>query len=174
MRYLSIFALLLATSSHAQIQLTPGNPSPPKPPAAKAKPVTPQPVEPSQTDEVVIAPPAKKITNPTAIFTGLDKVTGRIITFDVAINETVQFGALQITPRACYTRPPTETPLTTSFIEVKEKELQGELRKVFTGWVFAASPGLSGVEHAVYDIWLSDCKTTGVELPGKIQNTGKR
>ena len=41
---------------------------------------------------------ADKISNPTAVFNGLDKITGRIITFDVGLNETVQFGTLQITP----------------------------------------------------------------------------
>jgi len=83
---------------------------------------TPQPADtsPKPGDEVVVAPPSQKITNPTAIFSGLDKITGRIISFDVALNETVQFGALQVTPRACYTRPPTETPNTDAFIEVDE------------------------------------------------------
>ncbi|TIT74995.1 MAG: DUF2155 domain-containing protein, partial [Mesorhizobium sp.] len=43
-----------------------------------------------------------RITNPVAEFAGIDKITGRIITFDVYIDETVQFGALQVTPRVCY------------------------------------------------------------------------
>jgi hypothetical protein len=102
--------------------------------------------------------PAQKIANPTAVFAGLDKITGRITAFDVAINETVQFGALQVTPRVCYTRPPTETPSTDSFIEVEEVTLQGEVKRIFTGWTFASSPGLHAVEHPVYDIWLTDCK----------------
>ena len=103
-------------------------------------------------------PPAQKIANPTAVFSGLDKITGRIITFEVAINETVRFGALEVTPRVCYTRPPTETPNTDSFIEVDELTLQGEVRRIFTGWMFAASPGLNAVEHPIYDVWLTDCK----------------
>ena len=37
-------------------------------------------------------------------------MTGRIITFEAALNETVQFGTLQVTPRVCYTRPPTDPP----------------------------------------------------------------
>jgi hypothetical protein len=117
-------------------------------------PATPAP----QNDEVVIAPPAQKIPNNQAVFSGLDKITGRIIAFDVAINETVQFGALQVTPRVCYTRPPTETPNTDAFIEVDEITLQGEIRRLFTGWMFAASPGLHAIEHPIYDIWLADCK----------------
>lgn len=120
-------------------------------------------------DETVIAPPRQRINNQTAVFSGLDKITGRIIAFDVAIDETVQFGALQVTPRVCYTRPPTETPQTTSFVEVDEVTLNGEVRRIYSGWMFAASPGLSGVEHSVYDVWLTDCKQTSPVIPGQAQ-----
>jgi len=113
---------------------------------------------PQPNDEVVVEPPPQRITNPTAVFSGLDKITGRIISFDVAINETVQFGALQVTPRVCYSRPPTETPDTDSFVEVDEVTLQGEIKRIFTGWMFAASPGLHAVEHPIYDVWLTNCK----------------
>jgi hypothetical protein len=113
---------------------------------------------PQPGDEVVTAPPAQKIVNPTAVFAGLDKITGRITKFDVAINETVQFGALQVTPRVCYTRPPTETQNTDAFVQVDEITLQGEVKRIFSGWMFGASPGLHGVEHPIYDVWLTDCK----------------
>ncbi len=120
---------------------------------------------------MVVEPPPQRITNPTAIFSGLDKITGRIITFDVAINETVQFGALQMTPRVCYSRPPTETPNTDAFVEVDEVTLQGEIKRIFTGWMFAASPGLHAVEHPVYDVWITDCKgapnAAVAEAPGQ-------
>ncbi|MGO4527340.1 DUF2155 domain-containing protein [Microvirga sp. 2MCAF35] len=101
---------------------------------------------------------ADRIKNPTAVFSGLDKITGRIVSFEVGIDETVQFGALQMTPRVCFTKPPTETPNTTSFIEVDEPGPDGKNKRVFSGWLFAASPGLHGLEHPVYDIWLVDCK----------------
>lgn len=99
-----------------------------------------------------------KIENPVAVYSGLDKITGRIISFDVYIGETVQFGALQVTPRVCYTRPQTESPLTTSFVQVDEITLNNEVRRIFSGWMYAASPGLHAVEHAVYDVWLTDCR----------------
>jgi hypothetical protein len=101
---------------------------------------------------------ADRIRNPTAVFSGLDKITGRIISFEVAVNETVQFGALQLTPRVCWSRPPTEAPQTTSFVEVDEVTLNNEYRRIFTGWMFASSPGLHGVEHSIYDIWVTECK----------------
>ena len=108
---------------------------------------------------VSIAPArADRITHPTAVFSGLDKITGRIISFEVATNETVQFGSLQITERACYTRPATEAPQTVAFAQVDEIDAKKQYKRIFSGWMFAASPGLNPIEHPVYDIWLTDCK----------------
>src|SRR5436309_3129199 len=109
-------------------------------------------------DEVVTEPPSAKVTNKKASFSGLDKITGRIINFDEDIGETVQFGALRVKTSACYTRPSTEAANTDAFVEVDEITLQGEVKRIFSGWMYAASPGLHGVEHPVYDIWLTDCK----------------
>ena len=78
---------------------------------------------------------ADRIRNPTAVFAGLDKITGRIISFEVAIDETVQCGALQLTPRVCWTRPPTEAPQTDAFVEVDEVTVKNEYRRIFTGWM---------------------------------------
>ena len=108
---------------------------------------------------------AERISNPVAEFSGLDKITGRIISFDVYIDETVQFGALQVTPRACYSRPATEAPQTDAFVEVDEITLDRKVRRIFSGWMFAASPGLHAVDHAVYDVWLADCKTSSAVAP---------
>ncbi len=101
---------------------------------------------------------ADKIKNPTAVFSGLDKITGRIISFEVATDETVQFGSLQVTPRVCYTRPPTEAPQTDTFVEVDEVTSDKDYKRIFSGWMYAASPGLHGIEHPIYDIWLTECK----------------
>ncbi len=103
---------------------------------------------------------ADRIKHPTAVFAGLDKITGRIISFDVAIDETVQFGALQVTPRICYTRPLTEAPLTDAFVEVDDvgSGAANDYKRIFGGWMFAASPGLHAVEHPVFDVWLTKCE----------------
>ena len=126
---------------------------------APANPPPQQPVDtsPRPDDTVVTETPTQKIENARAVFAGLDKITGRTISFDAGVGETVQFGALQVTARACYTRPPTEPTNTDAFVEVDEVTLQGEIKRIFTGWMFASSPGLHAVEHPIYDIWLSDC-----------------
>ena len=105
----------------------------------------------------MVEAPTPHIDNGRAVFAGLDKITGRTTTFDAAIGETVQFGALQVTPRACYTRPATEATNTDAFVEVDEVTLQGAIKRIFTGWMFASSPGLHAVEHPVYDVWLTNC-----------------
>ncbi len=135
------------------------NPLPGLPPGQRQPKTVPQsPATLQPGDEVVTEPPSQKITNKKASFSGLDKITGRIIKFDEDIGETVQFGALRVKTSACYTRPSTEAANTDAFVEVDEITLQGEVKRIFSGWMYAASPGLHGVEHPVYDIWLSDCK----------------
>lgn len=105
---------------------------------------------------------AQKIENPIAIFAALDKVTGRISPLEIPIGVSVKFGALTVTPRVCNTRLPTEPPLTSAFVEIDETKLTGEKLRIFTGWMFAHSPGLHAVEHPVFDVWLTNCKTDEV------------
>jgi hypothetical protein len=108
---------------------------------------------------------ADTVKNPIAIFAALDKVTGRISHLEIPMNKTVEFGALKVTPRVCDTRPPTEAPHTASFVEVDEVKLTGEVQRIFTGWMFAESPGLHAVEHPVFDVWLTSCKTPSAPTP---------
>jgi len=99
----------------------------------------------------------RRLENRTAVFAALDKVTARISKLEAKLGETVRFGALKITPRACYSRPPTEPPKTSTFVEIDEVLLDGKQKRSFTGWMFAESPGLHALEHPVFDVWLTDC-----------------
>jgi hypothetical protein len=110
---------------------------------------------------------AEVVKNPIAVFAALDKVTGRISHLEIPINKTVAFGALKVTPRVCDSRPPTEAPNTSSFVEVDEVKLTGEVQRIFTGWMFAESPGLHAVEHPVFDVWLTNCKTVSAPAPSE-------
>lgn len=103
---------------------------------------------------------AARLENPVAEFSGIDKITGRITKFDVYVNETVQYGALQVTPKVCYSRDDSEAQRIDGFVEVDEITLDRKIRRIFTGWMFADSPGLNAVEHPIYDVWLTGCKKT--------------
>ena len=114
---------------------------------------------------------AARIENKVAVFSGIDKITGRITSFDVYLNETVQFGALQVTPKVCYSRDDTEAQKIDAFIEVDEITLDRKIRRIFTGWMFADSPGLNAVEHPIYDVWLTGCKQESeVPAPSSASN----
>ena len=92
-----------------------------------------------------------------ALLQGLDKVTARITTIEAPLNKPVHFGALEITVRRCFKRPPEESPESAAFLEVREVREGEAPKQLFVGWMFASSPALSALEHPVYDVWVKDC-----------------
>ena len=108
---------------------------------------------------------AERVANPIAVFNGLDKITGVTTTFEIAIGDQKKFGGLVVKPDVCYTRPVTEEPKTTSFVEVQELEADNSRKPVFSGWMFAESPGLNAVEHPIYDVWLTGCRDPNAPPP---------
>jgi hypothetical protein len=101
--------------------------------------------------------PAQAIQMQGAVLQGLDKITARISTIDIAVGQTVSFGSLQITLQACDKHPPEETPESAAFLQVVEQKPGEAPVTRFSGWMFASSPALSAMEHPVYDLWVLDC-----------------
>jgi len=92
-----------------------------------------------------------------AILQGLDKVTARIERIEALNDKPIHFGSLRILVRACVKKPPEELPESATFLEITDVRAdEGEI-PVFSGWMFASSPSLSAMEHAVYDVWVVDC-----------------
>jgi hypothetical protein len=92
------------------------------------------------------------------VLQGLDKVTARVSTIEAPVGQTFRFGTLEIIARHCDKRPPEEPPETTAFIDIWEIKEGQSATSLFRGWMFASSPALSALEHAVYDVWVLDCK----------------
>jgi hypothetical protein len=111
------------------------------------------------------AAPAHAIQMQEAVLQGLDKITARISTIKVAVGETVNFGSLQITLRACDKRPPEETPESAAFLQVVEQKPGEQPVTRFSGWMFASTPALSAMEHPVYDLWVLDCESRDEAAP---------
>ena len=112
---------------------------------------------------------AQRVENAIAVFAALDKVTAAVKQVTVQLNQTGEFRTLKITPRACYTRAPTEPPRTSTFVEIDEIMFDGKEKRIFTGWMFAESPGLnplaaSGVRR-VADGLLAAAARAGAEGP---------
>lgn len=95
----------------------------------------------------------------TVVLRSLDKITARTTTFEVQVGKTVQFGTIYIRPQSCRETPPVEEPESAAFLQVWEKRPDAlDSEWVFSGWMFASSPGLSPMDHPVYDVWVLDCK----------------
>ena len=93
------------------------------------------------------------------VFSTLDKVTARIGRLEMAVDEAALFGTLEIVTRYCHKNPPEERAEVVAFVEVRED--QGKGAKIFSGWMFASSPGLHALEHPIYDLWVIDCHGIG-------------
>jgi hypothetical protein len=93
----------------------------------------------------------------TAELQALDKVTARISVIEALVDQPVSFGTLVIRVGACHRRPPDDPPDSAAWLEIRDTR-PGAAEVPFRGWMFAASPGLSMLEHAVYDIRVLACK----------------
>ena len=99
------------------------------------------------------------IDSETAELQLLDKITARISTKLVRVGGVAEFGTLEFRVHYCAFRPPEEPPENAAFIMIYDngygdKKLQNVL---FSGWMFASSPAISGLEHPVYDVTLLSC-----------------
>ncbi|MDJ0387924.1 DUF2155 domain-containing protein [Roseomonas sp. E05] len=93
----------------------------------------------------------------TAKLQALDKVTARVTVLDLPLNKPLRFGTLQIVVRACDARPPEEVPDAAAWLEVLETRKDPKGVPVFRGWMFANAPGVSTLEHPVYDLRVLEC-----------------
>lgn len=104
--------------------------------------------------------PAEDHVRPTLIMRGLDKITARAFDIAAPLNVPVRFATLTITARYCYSTPQSETPETAAFVQIDDQRPDQKLKHVFSGWMYASSPGLNGMEHPLYDVWVIFCKTS--------------
>ena len=102
------------------------------------------------------------IESQTAELQLLDKITARISTKSVPVGGGTEFGTLKLRVHYCAYRPPEEPPENVAFIMIFDNGYAEEKPKkfekaLFSGWVFASSPAISGLEHPVYDVTLLSC-----------------
>ncbi|MGH6942814.1 MAG: DUF2155 domain-containing protein [Geminicoccaceae bacterium] len=111
-----------------------------------------------------------------AVLQALDKVTARVSPLRAPLGEPVRFGSLEIVARACRKTPPTEPPESAAFLEVRElppaSDPDAPPTQIFSGWMFASSPGVSALEHPVYDLVVVDCEEP-IEAPQAGQSDGE-
>ncbi len=93
------------------------------------------------------------------ILQGLNKVTGKTSRLEGPAGTLLTFGNLQIVARRCWKSDPFERPENAALLDISETRPGEPPRQVFLGWMFSSSPGLSGLEHPVYDITVLGCET---------------
>ena len=87
----------------------------------------------------------------------LDKGTARTMTFDAKVGSTLRFGPLYIRVQSCQKSSPIDEPESAAFLQIWEVDTEDNADWVFSGWMFASSPGLSPMDHPIYDVWVLDC-----------------
>jgi hypothetical protein len=94
----------------------------------------------------------------TAQLQALDKVTARVSVIEARVGQPVQFDTLTIVVRACHARPPDEVPDAAAWMEITDSRAPAGSAPAFRGWMFANAPGVSMLEHPVYDIRVLECR----------------
>lgn len=103
---------------------------------------------------------AATIDRPVAQLRGLDKITARTLPIEAPVGQAVTFGTLTITVRACRIAPPEDPPENAAFLEIVDEPPGQEARRIFSGWMFASSPGVAAMDHPVWDVWVVRCAET--------------
>lgn len=101
-------------------------------------------------------------------FSLLHKVTAKVREISLRSGEEVTIDELTLVMHDCLSTPPEEPPETKTFLQVFEFK-NGADRQLFSGWMFASSPGIHALEHPVYDLWATACKTEdGLDYTGEL------
>lgn len=135
--------------------------------APAAKPAVAPPAAESTAAPDETAPPQLLANAPGTVLMlrGLDKITGRPTDIAAPIGKPVQFATLTITARYCYSTPASETPETSAFLQIEDHRPDQGAKRVFSGWMYASSPGLNGMEHPLYDVWVINCSNGAPNTP---------
>ena len=118
--------------------------------------------QPAPTASVNIGPAPVQpgtVAHPVLELRALDKITGRASILLAPLDMPVKFKTLTIVARHCYSTPQTETPETSAFLQIDDLLPDKSERHVFSGWMYASSPGLNGMQHPLYDVWAITCRT---------------
>lgn len=153
----------LRPAQPTQVSPAIANPNPP----ASPKPIAPTATKPSVTTPAKPVEPTKRPRYTIAILQALDKVTTETMRFEAPIGQPIRYKTLVFTVRACETAASDEVaPESAAYVVVDtQPKAQGGRaappgRQIYKGWMYASSPGLSPLQHPVYDAWLIACKQT--------------
>lgn len=88
----------------------------------------------------------------------LDKVNARVTVLRAPVEAPTRFGTLTLRVGACSARPADEVPDAAAWLEIRDSRRPEARQVVFRGWMFANAPGVSMLEHPVYDVRVLECR----------------
>ena len=93
-----------------------------------------------------------------AILIGLDKITAKSSELIINLNESKQFGPLEIKILKCGQVKVDNMIDSVAYMQVKDlTKNNNEQVFIFNGWTFASDPSLTPFDHAIYDLQLLNC-----------------
>lgn len=87
----------------------------------------------------------------------LNKVTAHTSTIDIEKGRVLQFGSLTLDLQNCWRSSSGDMPESAALLKIMEQKNGEDKKQIFFGWMFASSPSVSGLEHAVYDVVVLQC-----------------
>ena len=101
---------------------------------------------------------AEPIAGQTVVLQILDKITAKVKSLEVDVNDKVIFESLNIEIYACHTNPPEEAPEDFVLLKIFDNINIENSKLIYQGWMISSSPAATPLEHPIYDLWLKDCK----------------
>ena len=100
----------------------------------------------------------KVLNSSQAILIGLDKITAKSTEIVISLNESKEFGPLEIKILKCGKVKINNKIDSVAYMQVKDlTKNENEKVFIFNGWTFASDPSLTPFDHAIYDLQLLNC-----------------
>ena len=108
-----------------------------------------------------LAPGTTPMAEREAVLGFLNKRNGLSRDITLRPGQAIRIGDAIVRLRACETAAPWEVQqLTGAFIQLDVRNAQGQMQRVFSGWLYKETPSLNVVEHPIYDVWPKSCAMT--------------
>jgi hypothetical protein len=88
----------------------------------------------------------------------LNKITAKAQYFKIPVKSSINHGTLTIKVNSCWQASPYDLSENKILLEISEKKIgEKEYKTIFNGWMFSSSPGISSLEHSIYDVVAINC-----------------
>lgn len=92
------------------------------------------------------------------VIQALNKITAKSYRYEIKIGNEINFERLIVKPLFCWKSSPEDVSENKVLLKVTELKIDRTQNDIFYGWMFSSYPGLSSIEHPMYDITIVDCK----------------